>query len=282
MGLLLNPVFGNVTSRMPRRSPLSTKDLPRVCLDWVFPTGTSETDALMAIRHLRNGTIPGDVHYGFQSMIGHREALILECTSPMSTSRAWPHCSQLIALSPSKCVVFTSMEQEAWTTCTDDILRTDVAENSIRLRWKSSRNAGRAFASPSVTPKAMAASMRSGTRKSIPSSHDYFTDVAILGEVGREDGEVIKALMNHLVNATGLVLKETSYQGNPQLGEYIHLATTDPSAPPGKVRILLSSKQEVEKVYATLQGQTIQVGRDQVGISVCNDIIDGAAISGNG
>jgi hypothetical protein len=128
----------------------------------------------------------------------------------------------------------------------------------------------------------MAASKRSGIRKSTPSSHDYFTDVAILGEVGREDGEVIKALMNHLVNATGLTLKETSYQGNPRLGEYIHLATTDPSALPGKVRILLSSKQEVEKVYATLQGQTIQVGRDKVGISVCNDIIDGAAISGNG
>ena len=89
-------------------------------------------------------------------------------------------------------------------------------------------------------------------------------DVEIRGEVGKEDGQVMSLLMQHVISATGLQLQETDYGRAPRTGEYIHLATQHSSAPPGKLRVLLSSAEEVRRLYNALHGQTVQVGLDKV------------------
>ena len=88
--------------------------------------------------------------------------------------------------------------------------------------------------------------------------------------------------MAHVIGATGLQLKETNYQEDPKIGEFIHFASKDSTAPPGKLRLLLASDEDVRKVYAALHGQTIMVGRDRVGIVVGNDLVDSRAVPGNG
>eukprot|EP00959_Pyramimonas_sp_CCMP1952_P116501 2434909-Pyramimonas_sp.AAC.1 len=88
--------------------------------------------------------------------------------------------------------------------------------------------------------------------------------------------------MNHLVNVTGLNLTETVYARDPRAGEYVHLATQDAAAPPGRVRLLLSSAADVRRVYAALDGQTLQVGQDLIGIAVVNDAVEETRRPGNG
>jgi hypothetical protein len=104
----------------------------------------------------------------------------------------------------------------------------------------------------------------------------------VLGEVGREDGQVLALLMQHVTNATGITIAETDYARAPRTGEYIHLASQDATAQPGKLRLLLASAEEVRRVYNALDGQTLRVGNDRVGIKVSNDLIDGRRVPGNG
>ena len=88
--------------------------------------------------------------------------------------------------------------------------------------------------------------------------------------------------MDHLGTTTGLDLKETDYSREPRVGEFIHLASKDSAAPPGRMRLLLRDAEAVRKVYAALHGQSVQVGQDMVGIEVCNDVVAAAGVAGNG
>ena len=111
----------------------------------------------------------------------------------------------------------------------DQVMAADALETSVRLKWKASRNGCLTIATPSATTSALAASRRQGGRAA--SQLDHLTDFTIKGEVGREDGAVMKLLMDHLVAATGLNLTETDYARYPRTGEYVHMATKDSSAP---------------------------------------------------
>ena len=206
--------------------------------------------------------------------------MVLEVASTSGIPHYWALCSQLVPMSRSKLLLFSDATAETWTSVMDQVMKADGSETSVRLKWKASRNGGRTIATPSATATALAASRRLAGRAA--SHFDHLTDVMIKGEIGREDGAVMKLLMNHLAEATGLNLKETEYSRDPRPGEFVHLATKDASAPPGKMRLILSSAKDVRKVYSALHGQTVQVGQDLVGIEVGNDLVDGQGIPGNG
>ena len=106
--------------------------------------------------------------------------------------------------------------------------------------------------------------------------------ISLQGEAGKEDGEVLRQLMAHAATATGLRLQPATSPESPQLGEYEHLASVDPSAPPARMRALLREEADVRRLRAALDGQSIQVGHDYVGLRVANDIIDATSAPGNG
>ena len=162
----------------------------------------------------------------------------------------------------------------------DAVLQEDSTEASARLKWRPSRLGGRTIATPSAVPGALAAARRRAN--ACGSQLDFVTDVTLKGEVGREDGVVVRLLMQHLVQSVGLQVVETDYGRDPKIGEFIRLASKDTTAPAGRVRLLLASRDEVRKVFAALHGQTIQVGQDYVGIEVANDAEDAQRRPGNG
>ena len=77
-------------------------------------------------------------------------------------------------------------------------------------------------------------------------------------------------------------LKETDYARHPKPGEFIHLASQDTSAPPGRMRVLLTSAEEVRRLYTALHGQVVQVGSDRISVVVSNDLVDSRGVPGNG
>ena len=160
----------------------------------------------------------------------------------------------------------------------DSTMQEDVAETSVKIRWRSSKFGGKAFAGPSATTEALTASRRRGNQA--VSAQHFLTEVSIHGEIGREDGQVVALLMNHAIRATGIALKETDYSRAPKPGEYIHLSSQDSQLPPGRIRVLLESSDEIRRLYNALNGQTIQVGDSRVGIEVANDLIAGQSVPG--
>ena len=191
----------------------------------------------------------------------------------------WPLCSQLLPIGAKKALVYTDYESSTWTGRMDYVMKNDQLETAVKIRWRASKHNGRSYATPTATSQALAASRRRGTGKTTSLHHQ--ADVEIKGEVGRADGQVISLLMRHVVQCTGLQLRETSYQGPMQLGEFVHLASLDPDAPPGKVKVILASAQEVRRIYNALHGQTIMIGQDRIGIVVGNDLVEGQRVPGN-
>ena len=258
---------------------MSCKEVPRISIQWILPDEIADIDLLIYLRHHRGQALPIDTLYGFKSMYTCRETLILEFNSTMAVHHYWSLCSQMIPLSPHKALLYTSTESDIWTARFDSVMKNDPLETAVKLRWRASKHGGRAVANPTATSQALAASKRRGNA---PISAMHFNaDVAVQGEVGREDGQVLALLMQHVTLTTGLSIKETDYSRVPRVGEYVHLASQDPTAQPGKLRVLLSSADEVRRLYNALHGQTLQVGSDRVGIVVGNDLIDGQQVPGN-
>ena len=91
--------------------------------------------------------------------------------------------------------------------------------------------------------------------------------------------------MQRLREATDIPITETQYDRSPQAGEYIHLASQDPSAPAGRALCLFSTREQCERAWNHWQGRHIKVGADTVGIRVFNDDLEIALnplLSGNG
>ena len=280
MGLLHMEGFEQFIARAPTRSPLSTAEVPRLTMQWIVPDDFSDASVLVMLRFHRGKAIPLDACYGFKSMFACRDSLILELDSPFAVHHYWALCTHFIPFSSRRALVHTDTSAEVWTTTMDRVMGEDSRETAVRLRWRASKHGGRPFATPSATSNALAASKRRGTTPI--STCNFSTDVTIRGEMGKEDGQVLRLLMQHAIGVTGLHLQETDYTRAPKMGEYIHLATQSDSAPPGRVRVLLTSVEDVRRLYNALHGQTVQVGADRVGVVVDSDLVTGQAVPGNG
>ena len=107
------------------------------------------------------------------------------------------------------------------------------------------------------------------------------------GEIGREDGHVLCQIMDYVIKNvladSGLRnLKKAADPDKPKLGEYLHMASVDPSAPPGRLQVFCASESEVTALRDLLDGAPIKCGRDFIGISVSNDVLAARAVPKNG
>ena len=126
--------------------------------------------------------------------------------------------------------------------------------------------------------EALASGRRRGLRQA--SDRDYVTELIATGELGKEDGEVLKRIMQHVCAQMGIKLVETDYSREARVGEYVHLATKDVAAPPGRLQLRLPNLDSLRKVRGALHGQSVQVGSDIVGFRVANDMLDAEGIPG--
>jgi len=274
------PAVADITCRQHRRSPLSDKETPRVCVDLIFPTPHTELAQFLQLRHLRRAGLPQSTFFGSKSMFGDSNAMIMDINGPSSTHHYWPLCTQMIAVSNSKLLIYTEATVETWTEVMDRVLAMDANSAATKLKWKPSKNGGRPIASPTATTSALAATRRKANKSA--SMTDYIAEVTVKGEMGKEDAEVLRRLMVHACTVTGFNVKEAADGRSPKTGEFVHLASLDAAAPPGRLRLFLGSEEEVRKFHMALHGQTVQVGQDRIAIELSNDIIDGSHFMGNG
>ena len=103
------------------------------------------------------------------------------------------------------------------------------------------------------------------------------------GETGREDGHVLYQLIEYVVKKaladSGLKnLKKAANPDKPKLGEFLHMASVDPSAPPGRLQKFCASESEVAELRRLLHETTLKCRSDFVGIAVSNDVLAARAV----
>jgi len=102
-----------------------------------------------------------------------------------------------------------------------------------------------------------------------------------MGEVGKEDNEILCRLMHHVVTTTGLQLRPAQDPAMPRVGEFFHVQAAEPTAKPGVMKLLLADLEEVRRVRGALHGQTVKVGSDIIAIRVGNDVVDAGPVPGS-
>ena len=108
-----------------------------------------------------------------------------------------------------------------------------------------------------------------------------------MGEIGKEDGLVLGQIMDHVIlhapADSGLKnLKRAADPDKPKLGDYLHMASVDPSAPPGRLQVYCATETEVAELYSLLDGNVLKCGQDFIGISVSNDVLAERSVPKNG
>ena len=102
----------------------------------------------------------------------------------------------------------------------------------------------------------------------------FVTDISINRDLGPDERDVMRQLMNHLGINNHLNVKETPDDRAPEQGEWVHLRARDTAAAAGRARLYLASQSEVDWVFAALHGQVLAVGADRIGITITNDLND--------
>ena len=177
-------------------------------------------------------------------------------------------------MSPSLALARTHESRARWEETLDHNLRADPHDAVLRVKWKTSHHGGRTWAAPSATQAQLAAVQRT---RHLGATDPGLTTTATLevdGPLGFQPGEVITLLMEVVAHHAGIPLRPT--QQGRRGGEHpawFWLAGEDPSAPPGRVRLLLQDADQVQAVIRAVHGRAIQVGSDLVAVDVQSDLI---------
>ena len=116
-----------------------------------------------------------------------------------------------------------------------------------------------------------------------PQRQHLAAEIQVLGPMGYNPRNVIIDLMHVVSRQTGIDVTDASLLEDLPAASWRWLAATDPSAPPGRVRLQLESFSQVQAVVNAVHQRTIQFGTDWVSIEVQNDLLDATFnISGNG
>ena len=91
-----------------------------------------------------------------------------------------------------------------------------------------------------------------------------------LGEVVRDDKEVLRRMVTHLCSLTDCCLTPAADPLGPKVGEWLRLAAREAVAPPGKLRMYLLHEDSIRRVVAALRNQLIRVGLNTIASAVSN------------
>ena len=213
-------------------------------------------------------------------MYADGSTLICEMTGAGAALHAWQMSTQMVVLSSDKLLLHTDADPETWQPKLTALLQQDAQAAILRVKWRPSRHGGRPWAQPAAVQSQLAAARRTKggrTGQTVPLRN--IAEVHIRGPVGYDAHTVYRQLAAHVTQVAGIALVETTSDSPGTPGYWRWLGASDPTAPPGRLRLYLRSDDEVQKLYQALHERTLQVGMDHVALQVTNDRQD---LEGNG
>ena len=236
-------------------------------------------DALLGLRYLRNHGLPPHTLYGNKALYADRSALLLQVTAAAAAVSSWALCEQMIVVTPTLALIKTDADPAMRRAHMDRVLKEDPTVAALQIKFKASWEGGRTFVVPTATPAQMAATRRTrGKYPDEPQPHHLATEVNICGATGYDPLQAVSTLMQVVTQKTGIVLQNASLEDVAPTGTWRWLAATDPTAPPGRVRLQLSSMEQVRAAHDSVHNRSIEIGADLVAIAVQNDLLDIAGL----
>ena len=227
--------------------------------------------------------LPEGTYYGPTSMFADKSALVVETNGLGTVEHAWPLCAGLLALGGGKVLIHTEAKPETWQPLLDALPQQDPQNAITRIKWRPSRYGGRLWAKPGGTRTQLAAVQRTkGGRVGQTAPRSNVAEVRPRGAGACEDAQVFRALMAHLQRAAGLNLQETGPGQEATPGTWRSMAAEDPTAPRGRMRLVLRDDLDVQRLFDELHERAVQVGGDMVGVQVLHDIHDAQLAGGRG
>ena len=234
----------------PERCPTSLPDNPRLRIEVSFPPDTAEIDALLGLRYLRHHGLPPHTLYGNKALYADRSALLLQVTAAAAAVSSWSLCEQMIVVTPTLALITTDSDPIMWRAHMDRVLKEDPTVATLQIKFKASLEGGKIFVVPTATPAQIAATRRAkGKYPDKPQPHHLATEISICGSTGYDPLQAVSTLMQVVTQKTGIALQSASLEGVAPTASWRWLAATDPTASPGRVRLQLSSMEQVQAVY---------------------------------
>ena len=269
---------GTIITR-PYRSPISSKDMPRLRIDLIFKPGTVELETRLRIQALRQQALCDETYIGGHMLFSDPLAKIFELTHEDALSLAWPRCGELLPLSRSKALGTTQLPAEDWIPYLTDMINSNADVAILKIKHKPSFAGGRVWAAPEATPLQLAATRRCAGRTSqqeITARQEI--NLSMKGNLGGEPQMVISKLVEVIAIKTGIAIQERQEdRGISQGACWTWEARHNPAAAPGQVRLYLQSEAQVQQVVQEVQGRAIDIGGDLVTIEVSNDFYTASA-----
>ena len=250
---LSNPILLGAKCGSPNRSPSTTNDQHSLRMDLYFPVGVPEVDSTLSMRYLRHSGVPQSTIYGARAMYADPTAFLTQTTAPTAALGAWTLCKEAVFVSPTNILLTTEATADAWRAHMDNTLNEDPTSATLKIAYKRSYNGGRTWATPSFTPGRLAATRRTkGLTTENPQPHHLATDIFVRGPLGINPQHVITERIKIVNQHTGLNLPDASLHDETPSHTWRWLAATDPTAPPGRVRLQLDSMTKCFGTYMTV------------------------------
>ena len=160
----------------------------------------------------------------------------------------------------------------------DQILAEDTDSCVLKLRHRPSRQGGRPWVTPTITPPQLAVVRR--TRAAAPVRSTALaasTTLTVGGSLGYDPSGVIRGLMAVIRERTGVAVQEqgaVDATTGDTSNTWCRLADQDPAAHPGRVRLNLTSLDDARKIMEDVHGKAVQLGVDLLTVTVANDEIE--------
>ncbi|CAK0820994.1 unnamed protein product [Prorocentrum cordatum] len=254
----------------PMRSPGSTPTLTRVFFTGYFPVGAvSALDVKMLISILRNTHVPATTLLASEDVFSDSGAAILELTDPAAALSVVPLCDDMAFVTSKTLTLRTLTTVEVWQEKLESMFATDPACFASKLRWRRSRNGGRTIAQPEATQRQLQASRRMAMAPS-PSDRSQQAEVVVHGSMGYDPRQVELQVIQVLAS-NGVVLREGVATSTSTAGFWYSGAAPASSGAGGRLRLHLTSTEELGKVRDALHDKAFQLGSEMVSLTVSDD-----------
>ena len=210
----------------------------------------------------------------------------MEISAPGAALQSATLCMQMVFVTPHLAIIKTETTKEAWRTHMDDMMQEDPSDVVLRIKQKTSWLGGRPGqirVTPSATQNQLSAARRTKANAiNHPQPQHMVANISIGGTIGWDPQAVITHLMQMVGQFSRLPLQDASLRQDIPPLSWRWLAATDPSAPPGRIRLQLETLEQVQLIISHIHGRSLQFGSDLVAIEIQNDLLDAhQARSGN-
>ena len=262
----------------PLPSPGSNSQHQRVLFRGYVQDMSTATERLL-VQQVRDIGLPTSALVGSSALWEDGGAFVADLTTPAVVTLMHRDVDSGLFLSPTTLLFQPAGDLQSWQRLVSELAEQDAARCVTMVRWRRSRNAGRPWVRPQMLQEdlrnrtAAAKSMATGRGGSDTAAARTVLLSLSGGTLGSDPAAVRTATLRKIEEHLGRQLVLAA--GGTALKEGLWSATS-PSGPDwdGRMRIHLSTEDEVRKLHSDLHGLPVWTGVSWCHLAITNAQLD--------